>query len=231
MATREQPSRGDERLALLHRLTASDPTTWPTRERILFEAAALMATRGYHGATTREIAEAVGIQQPSIFNHFASKAAIVTELFEYDQVIPSERIDAIVREGGSPAVQLYRYVEWQTRWYTELPFDLRGLGAELIDELELPRPRRALQNFRRTLNRIVRSGVEMGQFYSDGHDFLYPALNALAWEAVRSRRAEPQRRSVRHLADSAASFVLRATLADRTSIDDVRSEAASLGAD
>jgi AcrR family transcriptional regulator len=228
MASRPQPWEADERLVRISRLANADPTSWPTRERILYEAAALMAVRGYHGATTREIADAVGIQQPSIFNHFSSKAEIVKELFEYDQVIPSERAEAMVRDGGTPAAQLYRYVEWQTRWYLELPFDLSGLGEELIAELDLARARRALQNFRRTVNRLLKAGAEQGQFYRDGHDFLYSALNALGFEVVRINHIDPRRGRHNRLADAAASFVLRATLSDPSTLAAVRSEAAAL---
>lgn len=232
MSGRQQPWGSDPRLARLAHLRATDPATWPTRDRILYAAAELMAARGYHGAATRDIAEAVGIQQPSIFNHFASKAAIVEELFEYDQVIPAERAAALVREGGSPACQLYRYVEWQTRWYLEIPFDLRGLREELIAELGLESARAALQRFRRTLNRIVRAGIEQGQFYADGHDFLYPALNALGFEVVRLVHLEQALGDPRRLADAAASFVLRATLSDPASLVAVRAEARVLaGAD
>ena len=55
-----------------------------TRERILVEASRLLAIRGYHGTTTREIARAVGISQPSLFFHFPSKGAIANELYRLD---------------------------------------------------------------------------------------------------------------------------------------------------
>jgi AcrR family transcriptional regulator len=50
--------------------------TIATRERILREASRLFATRGYYGSSTRDIAAAVGIQQPSLFHHFPHKQAI-----------------------------------------------------------------------------------------------------------------------------------------------------------
>lgn len=228
MSERLQQWGADPRFARLAQLAAMEPSAWPTRDRIMYEAAVLIAARGYHGATTREIADAVGIQQPSIFNHFASKQAIVEELFEFDQVIPAARVVAIVREGGSPACQLYRYVDWQTRWYLEVPFDLRGIREELVDELGFERPRKALQQFRRTLNKIVRSGIERGQFYADGHDFLYSALNALGFEVVRLKHLDPKLGDHHRLADSAASFVLRATLSDPSQLDGVRREAIAL---
>lgn len=228
MSTRAVPYAANPRLAHLAALAGSSPSTWLTRDRILYEAGALMASKGYHGATTRDIALAVGIQQPSIFNHFASKLAIVEELFEYDQVIPAERAAALLQEGGSPACQLYRYVAWQTRWYSDIPFDLRGLREELIDELDLVRARKALQSWRRTLNKIVRSGIDAGQFYADGHDFLYSAINALAFEVVRIAYISAPRGEPGWLADSGASFVLRATLRDPSVLDEIRAEAREL---
>ena len=56
-----------------------DTSGWPTKELILLEASRLFAVRGYLGTSTRDIAAAVGIQQPSMYSHFASKQAIVEE--------------------------------------------------------------------------------------------------------------------------------------------------------
>ena len=229
MTTRRRAWATDPRVARLAQLEQSSPSTWPTRDRILYEAAALISSRGFHGATTRDIAEAVGIQQPSIFNHFPNKGAILAELFEYDQVIPTERLVAIVAEGGSPACQLYRYVEWQTLWYLEIPFDLRGLREEQLTEPALEAPRRALQRFRRVLNTLVRQGLRQGQFAEDGLDFLFPALNALGFEVTRIVHFAPPRGDHTKLADSAASFVLRATLLDPSTLASVREEAAAIG--
>ena len=54
-----------------------------TRERILREASILFTQHGYFGTSTRDIAGAVGIRQPSLFHHFDNKAAIAEELLEY----------------------------------------------------------------------------------------------------------------------------------------------------
>ncbi len=48
-----------------------------SRRQILDTAARLLRTHGYHGATLRDIAEAVGIRKASIYHHFASKDEIV----------------------------------------------------------------------------------------------------------------------------------------------------------
>ena len=46
------------------------------RERILSEALTLFAAKGYEPVTVAEIAEAVGIKAPSLYNHYKSKQAI-----------------------------------------------------------------------------------------------------------------------------------------------------------
>ncbi len=47
-----------------------------TRQRILDEALALFSARGYDSVSVGEIAKAVGIKAPSLYNHFPSKRAI-----------------------------------------------------------------------------------------------------------------------------------------------------------
>jgi len=47
-----------------------------TAERILDAAEPLFADRGFDGASLREIAKRAGLQQPGLYNHFASKQAL-----------------------------------------------------------------------------------------------------------------------------------------------------------
>lgn len=51
-----------------------------TRRRILDQALELFAARGYDAVSVGEIAEAVGIKAPSLYNHFPSKQAIFDAL-------------------------------------------------------------------------------------------------------------------------------------------------------
>lgn len=214
------------RLERLDRLAAAEPSAWPTRDRILLEAARLIAVKGFHGATTRDIADAVGIQQPSIFNHFASKAEIVAELYEYDLVVPTEMARVIFGDAASPACRLYRYVRWQTEWYRDLPFDLRGLHDGHLEELSLQRALDAGEEWRHLLARLVEEGVAARQFHPDGLDFLDPAIAALAYEVVRMRYLARPVTDLAGAPEQAATFVLRAVLRTPASLGTVRREAA-----
>ena len=53
-----------------------------TAQRILDEAERLFAERGYRGTSLREVAAAVGIRNPSVYNHFRSKAALYEAVLE-----------------------------------------------------------------------------------------------------------------------------------------------------
>jgi AcrR family transcriptional regulator len=53
-----------------------------TAERILDAAEALFAERGYEGATLRDVAAAVGIRNPSLYNHFSNKESLYAAVLE-----------------------------------------------------------------------------------------------------------------------------------------------------
>ena len=108
----------------------TDVTGLSTRQRILREASLLFATKGYHGTSTREIAAAVGIQQPSLFHHFESKDTIMAELIAFDldePVAVAERCKAAA--DGSPAVRLYRYLVWDIAFLCSSPYNLSSIEA------------------------------------------------------------------------------------------------------
>lgn len=57
------------------------PTTESeTRSRILKSALRLFARRGYDGTTTRDLADAAGVAEGTLFRHFPNKKAILVEV-------------------------------------------------------------------------------------------------------------------------------------------------------
>ncbi|MGI0495321.1 TetR/AcrR family transcriptional regulator [Alkalinema pantanalense CENA528] len=51
-----------------------------TRDRILKAALKLFARRGFDGTTTRDLAEAAGVAEGTLFRHFSHKKAILVEV-------------------------------------------------------------------------------------------------------------------------------------------------------
>lgn len=65
-----------------------------TRRTIFSAAMQLFAEKGYNSVPVREIADRVGIRPASIYNHFESKEAILTEIYRYfDNGMEAQRPD------------------------------------------------------------------------------------------------------------------------------------------
>ncbi len=82
-------------------LTVSTERYPPRHREILDEAAALIAERGYAGASLRELARRVGLRQPSLYHYFDSKEQLVEQILEayagdmfvHEAPIPSDFAD------------------------------------------------------------------------------------------------------------------------------------------
>jgi AcrR family transcriptional regulator len=64
-------------MSLFHRPT---PTEVETKARILKAAMRLFAKHGFDGTTTKQLAEAAGVAEGTLFRHFANKKAILAEV-------------------------------------------------------------------------------------------------------------------------------------------------------
>lgn len=78
-----------------------------TRERILRAAASLFRRKGFNGASMQDLAEAVGITKSSLYHHFPSKQALLSEILAntVDRVTPA--LEAIA-ESDLPACERLR---------------------------------------------------------------------------------------------------------------------------
>jgi len=86
----------------------SRDTETGSRRLILDHAARLLRNGGYHRATLREIAEAVGIRKASLYYHFASKEEIVEEVVNDGVRFVHEAVVAALAgtAGAAPRVRL-----------------------------------------------------------------------------------------------------------------------------
>lgn len=197
---------------------------WPTRDRILREASRFFATRGYVGATTREIAEAVGIRQPSLYNHFASKHDIAEGLLEYDLQAGLAYIAPLVTEGGSPAVRVYRYIHWEITHCLESPFDLRALyNTGLFDQPEFAHWRVRLDAYEASIRQLIQLAVDAGEFIEIDPEFARTAIDALVMETIRANGLSQAYASDQP--ERTADFLLRALLLRPSALASVRARA------
>ncbi len=97
------------------------------REQILDAAAALFVESGFAGASTRAIADRVGIRQQSLYYHFAGKDEILVELLS-NSVRPSNEfvsgIEARVPQEISAAGALYALASVDARTLRRTPHNI-----------------------------------------------------------------------------------------------------------
>lgn len=69
-------------VAELLREVSAPPPYPPGHMRVLREAMALMAERGYRAASLRELARRLSMRQPSLYHYFASKEELVEQIVQ-----------------------------------------------------------------------------------------------------------------------------------------------------
>jgi TetR/AcrR family transcriptional regulator len=97
--------------------------TRPPEEEILHVAADLFARRGFAGTSTRAIALAAGLRQPSLFHWFPSKEAILERLLERTLAPSLEFAEALARDAAPAAERLERLLRFDVQKLCEYPFD------------------------------------------------------------------------------------------------------------
>jgi len=198
-----------------------------TRERILIEASRLLAANGYRGTTTRDIAAAVGISQPSLFFHFSTKLAIVEELYRYDLVPAVRGLENLVIGEGTPGAKLYAMISAELSRVIDSPYDMRAhISFEALNDPDLAAYRDLLNQFDDMTRLLIRSGQESGQFI-DGDPWMAQQMVTGFLARANLFTANEHVNRLSH-PEEAASLILRALLSERNTLDDVRREAAEL---
>jgi AcrR family transcriptional regulator len=193
-----------------------------TRGRILLAASTLFAQRGYFGTSTRDIADAVHIRQPSLFHHFEAKHEMFRTLVELDLGPSIERIQSRIAEESTWAEKLHLTIACDVREVLIQPFDARGLYQDAVLGLdEFTDEREGIALFHELVEHVISSGREAGEFVVFEPSFVQRAVNGVLFETLREQGGPGGRvRERRPL--QAADFVLRALLVDQTTLDQVR---------
>ena len=198
-----------------------------TRERILIEASRLLAVNGYSGTTTRDIAAAVGISQPSLFFHFSNKLSIVEELYRDDLISAVQGLERLVIATGTPGAKLHAMIRAEVTRIIDSPYDMRAhVSLEALNHPDLAAYRDLLEQFDHMTRLLIRTGQESGQFVP-GDSWLAQQIvigflnraNVFSENEAIDRSSHPE---------EAAALVLRSLLTDPSTLDTVKRESADL---
>lgn len=207
------------------RLTAQRRPGTSARAEILDAAAELFTTRGFTATSTRHIAEAVGMRQASLYNHFSTKDDILVSLLA-DTVTPAlDFAETLTELDCSAPVKLYALARMDTaqliseRWNLGVLYLLPELHGDRYSTFRADRDR--LQAQYRTL--AAETLVLLGRTESAN----LVDLPFRLVESVISSRANESSGHITPDATSIADSTLR-VLGWTQSLDSIVSEAASL---
>lgn len=193
-----------------------------TREAILREASKLFARKGYSATSTREIAEAVGISQPSLFHHFDSKASIVSELIGHNLTEPARVACALAEQDGPASERLFLYLVYDLTHILGSPYNLAGLDPDVV--LAGPKFRhwqQMQQSLRDARKQMIADGIASGEFIEMPVELVHHAVTGLILGVISGFSGKPAANPA-EVAESVAVFVLRGLLRDATRLATLR---------
>jgi AcrR family transcriptional regulator len=182
-----------------------------TGARLIEAATEAFASRGFHGTTTRDIAERAGVTPGAVYVHHKSKEDLLYAISArgHDNVLRLVR--DCVADGSQPTTEKMRHLvrefaRWQASHHTSariVNYELRFLGPEHFASAQ--ENRRQIQAIFRNL---VAQGCEEGTFSSDDVDFTVVAIFSLCIDIGRWY-SQKSHWSVDEGADNICSLVMK----------------------
>lgn len=188
----------------------------PTAERLLETSARLFYERGYHATNLREIASAVGIRAPSVYNHFIAKEDLL-------YAIASETMIELLHDGtqaiegvDDPAERLRALVERHVVYHCRRRYEAK-VADDQLHALSEPR-RQEVVAIRDRYERLFRDAIAEGKV--QGWSVEDVPLTTFAITTMASSVADWYREDGRFGAEQVATMyadlALRAVGASRT---------------
>ena len=134
---------------------------------VIEAAAKVFAQRGYHGASTQDIADLLGMRQASLYYYFDSKEAALEAVCREGHQGYVERIRRIARGDASASEKLAQALVHQ------IAPERRDFTLVFIRErrfLPLPARKRIRAfevQYERAIQRIIEEGMRSGEFRAD----------------------------------------------------------------
>jgi AcrR family transcriptional regulator len=148
------------------------PAAAPRRRRadeMVAAAAKVFAARGYHGASTQDIADVLGIRQASLYYYFESKEAALEAVCADGVEDYALRALAILRGPGNAADKVAQLVIQHLAPMRErLDFTLAFLRERrFLPEPARKRIRAIERRYERIIERVIGEGIANGEFRAD----------------------------------------------------------------
>ena len=192
-----------------------------TRDRLFDNALTLFSERGYAATGIRDIIEAAGVTQPTLYYHFADKQTLFCALIERYYGESQQRLEEIVESQDDCVTRLRLFAANSFESSCQDPrvprLMFQTYFGPRIPEIDgvldcLTQRRYGL------VVRIMKEGMTDGTLKASDAEFLALSFCCLIDQPINlfSRRTQPRRYLTRKLADSLLSLFLEGALAATT---------------
>jgi AcrR family transcriptional regulator len=187
---------------------------------LLDQAATLFAERGFEGTTLKDIAEAIGVTRPSLYNYIDSKEELLGTLVAGLTETAAEDLAKAKASDLTSTEQLSRSVRSVSLRICEHParFRLLDRSEHLLPEAFRERHNTAKRAILAHLSGIIAEGVEVGEFWAvDERVAAFSILGSCNWIAWWYRPDAPGANSealAQQMAEMAVRSVARTARRD-----------------
>ena len=142
------------------------PATKDTRATIRKAALRLFAERGYNAVSMRELADAVGMRQGGLYNHFDGKQALLSDLMETHMAGLLETLDGAMAEITGTRARLKAFVRHHVSHHLNYPDDvfLAYMEVRSLDSDNRARIVALRNRYEHRLRKILEDGCADGLF-------------------------------------------------------------------
>jgi AcrR family transcriptional regulator len=163
-----------------------------TRAALLEAALRSFAERGFHGTSTRDIAQAASMSPAALYAHYGTKEELLFELSLDGHCSVQRAVEDEVARCTNPASRLWAASASFGRWHAEFHTQARVVQYELSslspDHLrDVVALRRSTQDF---FSDLVAHGVEEHVFHVDDAEMTALSLTSLGIDVARWYRPD-----------------------------------------
>lgn len=129
-------------------------------------ALTLFAKLGYHGASMKDIASALRMRAPSLYNHVVGKQELLRDIVVGTHELADRELRAAIESATDIADQLRRAAEVHVRFHTRNPREWRVASREFVhlDEPARSQVRRMRHELEHLMIDIIERGVAAKRF-------------------------------------------------------------------
>ncbi|MDE1192613.1 MAG: TetR/AcrR family transcriptional regulator [Arachidicoccus sp.] len=139
------------------------------KEVILNTAAGLFRQRGYKASSMRDLAEKIGIEAASLYNHIRSKSELLYDICFSMAALYNEHLESVENSKSSSLKKIEEILRFQIKQMIDNSDFVIVADREWVhlDEAYITSYQNMKHNYRKRMNHIITKGIQDGEIKSE----------------------------------------------------------------